>query len=107
MGRGGTHLPDGWTRSPGPGVNRTGTPISHPTGECRSRSKPAGHSKDNPERVSAGSRARPAPETDQPYAEAEGDSPHETVSAPKPILPAGYAWVAKRFLGLADARYAL
>ena len=45
-------MPDGWTRSPDPGVNRTGTPISHPTGECRSRNKPAGHSKDNRDGVS-------------------------------------------------------
>lgn len=43
-----------------PGVNRTGTPISHPTGECRSRSKPAGHSKDNPQGC------QPVHEPDQP-----------------------------------------
>lgn len=80
------------TGGPGrrPGVNRTGTPTSHPTVECRSRSQVGGSFERQPSRVSAGSRVRPTPGTNQPYGEAEGDSPHETVSAPKPILPAGY-----------------
>ena len=43
-------------------------------------------------RVSAGSRARPAPGTDQPYPQAEGESPHETVSALKPISLPDIEW---------------
>jgi hypothetical protein len=73
-------------------LTRVANEMSVVSGEIRSitsKDKPAGHSKDNPERVSAGSRARPAPGTNHPSAHAEGDSPHNTVSAPKPILPAG------------------
>jgi hypothetical protein len=91
-GVGGTHLPDGWTRSPGLASTGPDHRPHHPTGECRSRNKPACHSKDNPEECQPFREPDPSREqtnrTSRPRV-----SPHNTVSAPKHILPAGYGWL--------------
>jgi hypothetical protein len=88
------------------GVNRTGTPISHPTGECRSRGQPAGHSKDNPEGVSRfASQTEPRELTNrrfQPWVTAiHHDQRTHTSSLPVP------GWVTRPSSGLGAARYAL
>jgi hypothetical protein len=69
---------------PGPGANRTGIRVSHPTGECRSRGQPAGHSKDNPKGVSRfASQVQPQEQTNRTY-RPKVNSPTQRSAHPNP-----------------------